>query len=355
MPDVHREAHQHVIQCLIAALIVRPLDAALTDDEVEELVVASGISIAVYREIATEGRYGKGGVSGKRLLGSGDLLLMLVLGDGHYPVALFPKAPIVALRTAFEELDREYGKTYPKALSVLISKCAPASAEAVALALGMAVALGIARKSGDGNLLDSDLDDLVAEPHRAEAHPWVSHIQSLVPMVENVIARRTGTLVPSLSPLDRFHRVLAKQNLPGACELVGADQQGDGIGEQTPSDGCNGARRSPSGGRAGGDRRASRGGWLLASEVPERPAESWKLGKLVDQAGVAGTLGAPDVALARNLVELRNRIHAGKYSTAGKGPFRPASVNAHEAELARLSLLRVIDVILGWPPILKRT
>jgi hypothetical protein len=85
------------------------------------------------------------------------------------------------------------------------------------------------------------------------------------------------------------------------------------------------------------------------------PPEKWKVGQLIDQAESAGTLGVADTALARNVAALRNRIHAGKYSSAGKGPFRPPSTNAHEAELARLNLHRVLDVILGCPPVVTRS
>jgi len=146
MPDLHQDAQRRVFQCLVASLIVRPLDPGLTDAELEDAVVASGGSIAIYKEISGSISFKKNG-TGRIMIGPGDLLLMLSVGDGNYPIELFPSAPFATLAAAFYRLDSEYGKNSPKTLPVLVSACSPEPQSALELALGMTIALGLVSKS----------------------------------------------------------------------------------------------------------------------------------------------------------------------------------------------------------------
>jgi hypothetical protein len=84
--------------------------------------------------------------------------------------------------------------------------------------------------------------------------------------------------------------------------------------------------------------------------------KGWRLTQdLIKQAEAAKTFTTSETGHAQTLAEIRNRIHAGRHSTSGKGPFCPPSTNAHEADLAKLHLDLLLNAILTWPPISKLT
>ncbi len=182
-------------------------------------------------------------------------------------------------------------------------------------------------------------------------------LRSLINTVQDAFLARGAGHTPGRLPTERFHLLLLMQgwhafagwwagmtteldsltdrSQPSAvCILAGALLEAALVAVAEP---C----------RAAGEWRNK----FLKEKNPNR----WNLGELVDQAQVSGAFSSEQATLAREIADFRNRIHAGKFSHSGAPPFHPPSTNAHEAELARLHLQRLIDALLSFGPVASLT
>jgi hypothetical protein len=355
MADAHKEAHQRISQALIAALLVRPLDSGLTEAELEQVVVAGGISVPVFREVIHEFLARRHeDWSDEVVVSQIDLVLVLARGENHYPADLFPMNAFGQLHLAFDQLDREQGKHAGKTMPMLLSRCSERQEE-IECALGVLLVLGRVKRAGTAFVRHADFSGEFERSPQHAAHPWSQAIRNLMPGVERVFAARTGQTVPCVPPIDRFHRFLQKQGWNEFAQWWAMTSgEMDTLSEHHPT-----ATTVLAGALleaalvAIAELAKNAGQWR--NKFLSNPPDTWKLKELIDQAESAGTLSHADAALAANVAELRNRIHAGRHSTAGRGPFRPPSTNSHDSVLAKANLERVLDVILGWPTVLALT
>ena len=354
MADVHSEAQQRITQALIAALLVRPLDPGLTKEELQQLVVGGGISASVFGEVIEEvwARQNRD-AGGKAVVSQMDLVMLLARGEG-YPAELFPVEAIGQLNSAFDQLERDHGKLSSKTMPMLLSQCL-GPPEQIECGLGLLLALGRLKRAGSGFVRHADFSREFDQSAQRGHHAWSQAIRSLVPDVERILAARTGDTVPSVLPIGRFHRFLQKQGWDEFAQwwaMTSREMTALGKHQPTAATVLAGALLEAAL-VAIAEPAKSAGHWR--NKFLNNPPESWKLKDLVDQAQAAGTLSQADAALAYNVAELRSRIHAGRYSTAGRGPFKPPCTNSHESVLAKAQLERVLDVILSWPTVLALT
>jgi hypothetical protein len=170
--------------------------------------------------------------------------------------------------------------------------------------------------------------------------------------VIDAFARRAGGHIPNEPPIDRFGSLLRKQGWT-ALEMwwgMTATEMRALLEARHTSAICTLSAALLEAALVAVAHPAMQAGqWR--QQFLRRAPETWKLGELIDQAEVAATFSPAQAALAREMADLRNRIHAGRFSTAGNPPFAPPYSNVHEARQARDHLDRLLDAILRWPPI----
>lgn len=353
MVDVNEEPTRRFNQVLVAALLSRPLDPGLSMKEMETILVDSGCSLPVVRDIQP-GLFRERDAmhSGKVCLRQEDLWFFFRHFDNDYPEELFPLEAVRALSRAFDELDTAMSKPKGKSLAMLEAQCPSESGQAVQLALGFMLALKTVKAVGDGFVRQSDFLDEI-KPQRTDGkHPWIEPVLRLRPIVERTFARRDGQRHPTESPIDRFGHFLNKQ---GWREFgmwwAMSTQEMRTLGDHHPI---------ATTVLAGALLEAA----LVAIAAPAKdagqwnqswlndPPQKWQMHKLIQQAENAGTFSHADMLMATKVADFRNRIHAGQFAPTWRGPFVMPHTDAHQARIACDNLEHLLERILRWPPIL---
>jgi hypothetical protein len=354
MSDPVQQATKVIESILRAAVVAQPLDPGLTWKEIQDIAASRGIGVGSFQAATTE-LYDLPKDEKRRVLAKTEGWGAINWGSVPVPQDIRPDVALDALVSIYEELENEMGPKAPVTLDVLRARAAPISHHDIDRAVGLLLSWGNLDRSPDGFRRrkewhrfdvskDRDLDLFVER--------MVADLRAVLPAVRDAFSRRGPGHSPSVRPTERFAQFLRKQgavafetwwamtvnemnslldarHTTAICVLAGALLEAALVAVAEPA-------------RNAGEWRHT---FLKAS--PER----WNLSDLIDQAKHAGTFTEPQVALAREVASMRNRIHAGRHSTNGAAPFSPPYTNTHEARQCRDHLDRLLAAILDWPPI----
>jgi hypothetical protein len=355
MSDAHAEAKKALSNALCAVLFVRPLDAGLDEEELKRAALQGGAGAGALEEVFYEVWTKQAKDAKRRAIAS--MFDCDVLAEGHAaPTDLIPVDALQALERGFDQLDRDHGKNAPKSLALITAACPGVPSDKLELALGLMVPMKRFTRS-DAGFARTGLPPLRYQraPFR-EPHPQLANVRRLIPIVSAIIGARTGTAVPETSPMDRFAlwlksrgwaefarwwaltsteltRLSDAHHPTAVCVLCGALLEGALVAVSTPA--------------------RDAGEWT--QKFLNNEPTGWKLHDLIAQAEAAKTFTKDEAQHARRVAEFRNRIHAGKFSTAGKPPFVPPHTNVHEAQASRIDLAQLLDALLKWPPVASLT
>lgn len=352
MRSANEEAEATVALAFAATVLVTPLDPWITDAELKEVVTAYGISPAVYDSAIYEilqKRSPERRPRDEKLRPQGlDLMRLQLFGGSKYP-AQFSMAAVAQIARAFDKLDRIHGQNNGVTFELLIGECA-GPLDRIESALGFLLVHGHVQRVGDRFVrrLAVDGEDYGGND---PDHPEGSKLAKMVEVLGGVVALRSGQAAPTSPPTQRFFLFLKKQGWEAfASWWALSTKELSTVADLAPTaatvlagsllEAALVAIAAPA--KAAGEWRQK---WL------DEDPSTWGARDLIKQAELAGTFSATQATLARQLMDLRNRIHAGKFSTAGKPPFVPKFSDAHEAKLARLNLDALLSRILEWPPI----
>jgi hypothetical protein len=354
MIDAHAEARKALSNALCAALFARPLDPGLTEAELKRAAIEGGAGAGALEEVFDDVWAERPKDPSGRALGT--MRDCSILTEGYKaPADLLPVDALRQLERAFDQLDRDQGKATPKSFAAIAAACPGAQAGKLELALGLMVPMKRFHRTSAG-FTRSDLPplryDKVAFP---DAHPDLEGVRRLIPKVAVLFNARTGQAVPDTPPIERFAlwlrsrgwtefeswwaltsaelvRLTDSQHPSAVCVMCGALLEASLVAISTPA------------------RDAGEWKQKFLSDSPT----GWKLYDLIGQADAAKTFNSDEVQHARRIAEFRNRIHAGRFSTAGKPPFIPPHTNVHEAQASRLYLSQLLDTLLRWDAAVSR-
>lgn len=349
MQDVHTLARRQLGRLLVAGLVVDPLGQGLTRDELKGAAIESGMSPAVFTEVITEfwEERTKSHADQTIRAGSNDLTLLGAMNGHRFPPVL-PMSTIPRVEGALTRLEQRLGVKTAKSLEAILSECADPPDD-VKLALGILLTHEHVERAGDG--FRRRLPGGGSFGTNAPDHPESQALNAAIRIMEGIMAIRSAEPSSAMRPIDRFHAFLEKQGWNGLVGWWAATaQETAGLWDHYPSAATV---------LAGALLEAA----LVAIAEPAKAAgewnhkflkddpRTWQLRDLIKQAEAAGTFSPNGAAHARTLADLRNRIHAGRFATAGPDPFRPPHTNAHEAHVAKLHLDFLLTAILEWKPI----
>jgi len=353
MESAGDEAKRAISLALVAAVVVRPLDAWLTEDELKEVVTGYGISPLVFREVIhgeLSARCDTRHPDYEKLRPNGlDLTRLMMFGGEKYP-AVFSMATVARLAAAFSRLEKQMGEKSGVTLELLLAE-AGGDADTVERALGFLLTLNHVTLNGNRFVRRLPLDGNYGG--NAASHPADEKLERMTGLVRVVVAARSGNASPASPPTQRFFLFLRKQGWEAFASwwaLTVRELETTADYAPTATTVLAGALLEAALVAIAGPARAAnewRQEWL------EKDPQEWQLKALIKQAESAQTFSQTDAELARTLASLRNRIHAGRFSTAGRPPFAPQYTNAHEAKIARLHLDLLITKILEWGPIAR--
>ena len=351
MQSAHDQAKAAVALAFVATVIVDPLDAWLTESELKDVVTGYGIPPPVFNEIRyeilEERERSHRSQDDKLRPQSMDLMLLMMSGGTHYP-PIFSMVAVERVEKAFSKLEALHGQNAGLTLELLLAECAGPPDENQR-ALGFLLTHGHVKRSGDRFIRTMNLGGSFGanDPN----HPVIEKLARMANLVGNVVALRRGTSAPTSPPTQRFFLFMKKQGWEAfASWWALTTKELDAVADHAPTaatvlagsllEAALVAIAAPA--KAAGEWRQN---WL------ENDPTQWQLRDLIKQAEIAGTFTPTQSGQARQLADLRNRIHAGRFSTAGKPPFAPQYSDAHEAKLARLNLDALLARILEWAPI----
>lgn len=348
MGQIRDEAERTIALALIAALVVCPLDPKLSQRELLDVAVQSGISPPVFGEAYEEMIRQRRPTDYTVALESMDLVMLWVRGDHTYP-DIFPMDAIRRVGEAFHKLQKRHGVKTPQPLEMILSE-SPDTRDAVELALGFLVVHGNVTRVGDNFVRHSDDEPDYGRSNAA--HPVAARLRAMVGVVRNVVAARRNEVVPETPPIQRFHLFLKKQGwIAFASWWAITSREFVALGDQYPTATTVLAGSLLEAALTAISDTARSGGHWRQRFFHEKPPEKWNFSQLIDQAKEAGPFDKADGLMAEKLAELRNRIHAGQFHTQGRGPFTPRSVDHHEAHLAKQQLEHLLKKILDWAPV----
>lgn len=106
MVDVHEGPTKMIYKALVAALLVRPLDPALKQGELEAVLIESGTSQAVAREVVWAWLSREAGERRAQIvITANEIWAYFRQFHYDYPPELFPLEVVPDLQRAFDELD----------------------------------------------------------------------------------------------------------------------------------------------------------------------------------------------------------------------------------------------------------
>lgn len=354
MPDVHTEATRVLRRVLLAAFLLDPLCPGISNKELRFAAIKLGMSPAIFKEVIPKFQTEHpGGDPDMISVSSLDLTLVGASGTGHSFPAEFAINSLDHLCEAFARLERQHGINSPKTLAMILSEC-PEDPSTIKRALGfLAVHNRVERRengfvrtriTGGGRIGDS-------MGRTDPMHPESTAITKAMGVVRAVLSTRVGGDQPSVPPTERFHLFLTKQGWRGLAGWWSASlEEANGLWEHYPTAATVMAGAMLEAALVAIAQPSMKAGEWKQKFLKENP-QSWQLRDLIKQAEAAGTFSPDDATHARTLANLRNRIHAGRFASDGSDPFRPPSTNAHEAQLAKLSLDLLLSRILDWPPL----
>jgi hypothetical protein len=351
----YESLQQTVDAILCAACIVRPRDPGLTWEELRTIALESGVGAGEYDDdiqAVVGGSHVRVHDDDGRLVAGTSAWGVLREGLFAAPEEVRPMRALGALADAFDALDKSHGRDHPKAEDVLFNRLRDVPKEKFDVAIGLLTAWGALVRS-DGGLVRKG--NWARKAHMTEDQdPLASRMLKVRPLVERAFARRGVQPAPSAPPLERFAALARKQGWDGFASwwvLTHAEFR-DLSDAHAPTSVCVLAGALLEAALIAIAPAAIAADQWKRSFLKDKPTDRWNLGELIEQAAVAQVFTAADANLAKDLANLRNRIHAGKFAPAGQiGPLSPQYANAHEAQLARTHLDRLIDRILVWPTV----
>ena len=191
MVDPHKEARDALRQALCAAVFVRPLDPGLTEEELKEAAVAAGAGRGAVDDVFLKFWYEQPKDSEDRAVACMvDWDTFLSAGVNPTPRDLVPIKALTKLKDALHDLDREHGKLTPKSLETVVKACKPVPREEVELAVGLMLTFKRMANKGSGLVALLPIQDYTKPPRFSEPHPWQKPIESLIPVIRDIMARR---------------------------------------------------------------------------------------------------------------------------------------------------------------------
>jgi hypothetical protein len=349
MHDPRDAAKRKLSLILVAALTLRPLDPHLTEDELKAAAMKCGVSPGLFHDVLSEfWDDHKDGASTDRVSVSSMDLIFLVASHGSYPLAI-PIGPVERLEQAFTRLEEQLGTPVSKTLELLMSEYGDPPDE-VRLALGFLLTHKHVERVGGGFRRRLNLGGSFGKNDRD--HPANAALATAMAAVESVLSARTNEASPSTPPVDRFYLLLRKQGWDAfASWWALTSRELSALSDHYPTSSTVLAGALLEAALTAISDVARDGGHWRQRFLSEKTPEQWTLSKLIDQATEAGTFDQGDRAMAEKLADFRNRIHAGRFHTGGKGPFTPRSVDGQEAHLAKLHLDHLLKRILDWRPV----
>ncbi|MEZ4438594.1 MAG: hypothetical protein R3B72_05875 [Polyangiaceae bacterium] len=344
---------------LVAAVLERPLDPGLTEDEIRSAAEHVGAGPGAVREAWFD--FAKGRPTddhGRLIADQGDWSgtgMPMLSGIYRYPDWFSVRVTeqiVDALRVLARERGSKTSVTLPEIRAVLDNGSNPPSRETLELHVAVMVSLRRLRSGPHGYLSPPHPLPFHAQPQRDDPHPDEATLAKLRDFVRGAFAKRGGNASPSASASERFALYLEKQGWSAMARwwelsLVELNRLDPA---QQPTSVCLlcGAMLEAALVAIANAARA-KGEWNQKF-LKDEPPEKWKLGKLIGQASAAGTFNANQTAHATTLQDHRNRIHVGKYAQPNQAP-NPPYLEAHEAKRARIDLDDLVAAILDWKPV----
>lgn len=348
MGQIKDDARRTIALALIAGLIVRPLDPGLTRKELLDVAVQSGLAPSLFAEVYEDLIREQRPDDDVLKLQSFNLTVLYVRGDNSYP-DLFPMEVVRRVGQSITALQKKHGVRTPQTLDTLLAVCSDERSE-VELAVGFLLVLGNL-KEVDGGLVRYSDDE--PDYGRARAgHPAAAQLNEMVGRVRAVLAASRGSVVAETPPITRFGLFLKKQGLvPFASWWTVTSRELAALSEQYPTATTVLAGSLLEGALTAISDIARTGGHWRQKFLHEKGPERWTLRELVEQAAESRIFDPADKLMADSVAELRNRIHAGRFHSNGKGPFTPRCVEPQESHLAKQQLDHLLRKILDWQPI----
>lgn len=343
MPEEYDQIHKSIRRACVAAFVTDPMNPSLSLAELRSLVVQDGYAGSLFDEAWPESYHGRMARGAQRAqLQQVDLAAMNAYDE--VPPEL-PQAEALKVLQSFRTLNAVSIKA-PKSIEMLAG--VGVSTEETRRGLGLLLFLGLAQSEGGGFVCRaSSLDGYSLEKTKR-----LPALEAMIERVRVVFAAREQRTIPTTPPIERFHLFLKKQRLEALAQwwAMTTDEMRS-LGERHPT-----ASTVLAGAMleaalvAIAEPALKANEWRNRDITLKKPAD-WTLRALIQQAEDAQVFSKSDVALAKAMQDMRNRIHVGKFAVEGPERFKPQFAEGHEAALASKHLELLLARLLDWTPI----